>query len=57
MNPLLEAGNLARAVGQGMLSGAIGTAAMTVSSTLDAKLRDRPASSAPADAAGKAPCF
>jgi len=36
-----------------MLAGAIGTVAMTVSSTLDAKLRDRPASSAPADAAGK----
>ncbi len=53
MNPLREAGDLAGAVGQGMLAGAIGTVAMTASSTLDAKLRDRPASSAPADAAGK----
>lgn len=53
MNPLQEAGELAGAVGRGMLAGAIGTVAMTASSTLDAKLRDRPASSAPADAAGK----
>ncbi|CAN5568406.1 hypothetical protein BH20ACT19_BH20ACT19_11720 [soil metagenome] len=36
-----------------MLAGALGTVAMTVSSTLDAKLRDRPGSSAPSDAAGK----
>ena len=53
MNPLREAGDLAGAVGKGMLAGAIGTVAMTVSSTIDAKVRDRPASSAPADAAGK----
>lgn len=53
MNPLREAGDLAAAAGRGMLAGAIGTAAMTISSTLDAKLRDRGASSAPADAAGK----
>jgi len=52
MNPLREAGDLAAAVGQGMLAGAVGTVAMTVSSTIDAKVRDRPASSAPADAAG-----
>jgi len=53
MNSLREAGDVAGAVGKGMLAGAIGTVAMTVSSTLDAKLRDRGASSAPADAAGK----
>lgn len=53
MSPLREAGDLAAAAGRGMLAGAIGTVAMTASSTLDAKLRDRPASSAPSDAAGK----
>lgn len=46
-------GNLASAVGKGLLAGAIGTAAMTLSSTLEMKLRDRAGSSAPADAAGK----
>jgi hypothetical protein len=44
-------GDLASAVGRGLFAGAIGTAAMTVSSTLEAKLRDRAGSSAPADAA------
>jgi hypothetical protein len=43
------AGRLAR----GLAAGAIGTAAMTVSSTLEAKLRGRDASTAPADAAMK----
>jgi len=43
----------AAAVGKGLFAGAVGTAAMTVSSTLEAKLRDRGSSSAPADAAGK----
>lgn len=46
-------GDLASAAGRGLLAGAIGTAAMTLSSTLEMKLRDRPGSSAPADAAGK----
>ena len=46
-------GNLASAIGRGLLAGAIGTAAMTLSSTLEMKLRDRPSSSAPAQAAGK----
>ena len=46
-------GNLASAAGRGLLAGAIGTAAMTVSSTLEMKLRGRPSSSAPADAASK----
>lgn len=43
----------AESVGKGLFAGAIGTAVMTVSSSLEAKLRDRGASSAPADAAGK----
>ncbi|MBA3407837.1 MAG: hypothetical protein H0U06_07225 [Solirubrobacterales bacterium] len=40
------------ALGRGLIAGAAGTAAMTVSSTLEAKLRDSGSSSAPADAAG-----
>lgn len=46
-------GETAAEVGVGLLAGAFGTAAMTVSSSVEAKLRDRAASSAPADAAGK----
>ncbi|MEO7197595.1 MAG: hypothetical protein ABIZ50_03905 [Solirubrobacterales bacterium] len=46
-------GEVASAVGRGLLAGAAGTAAMTASSTLEMKLRHREASSAPADAAGK----
>ena len=46
-------GDTAAAVGRGLFAGAAGTAVMTVSSTLEAKLRDRGSSSAPADAAGK----
>lgn len=46
-------GDLASAVGRGLFAGAIGTAAMTLSSTLEMKLRDRAGSSAPADAARK----
>jgi len=46
-------GDTAAAVGRGLFAGAAGTAAMTVSSTLEAKLRERGSSSAPADAAGK----
>lgn len=46
-------GHLASAVGRGLFAGAIGTAAMTLSSTLEATLRDREGSSAPADAARK----
>lgn len=37
-------------VGKGLLAGLVGTAAMTVSSTLEAKLRDRGSSSTPAQA-------
>jgi hypothetical protein len=46
-------GDTAAAVGKGLFAGAAGTAAMTASSSIEAKLRDRGASSAPADAAGK----
>lgn len=42
---------IAQGVGTGVVAGVIGTAAMTVSSTLEAKVRGREASSAPAKAA------
>jgi hypothetical protein len=45
---------LANDIGKGLVAGAAGTAAMTVSSTLEAKLRGRQASTAPARAAAKA---
>ena len=44
---------LANGIGKGVLAGVAGTAAMTISSTLEAKLRGRAFSSAPADAAAK----
>jgi hypothetical protein len=44
---------LAGAIGRGLLAGVAGTAAMTVSSTLEAKLRGRPPSTAPARATAK----
>ncbi len=44
---------LAAATAKGLLAGAIGTAAMTMSSTLEMKLRGRQPSSAPADAVAK----
>jgi len=44
---------LATTVGRGLVAGVAGTAAMTVSSTLEAKLRHRAFSTAPADAAAK----
>ncbi|HEV2812551.1 MAG TPA: hypothetical protein VGW10_04795 [Solirubrobacteraceae bacterium] len=44
---------LANAIGKGILAGAAGTAAMTVSSTVEAKVRGRAFSTAPADAAAK----
>src|ERR687895_1842747 len=46
-------GDLPAAVGKGLFAGAAGTAAMTASSTLEMKLRGRPASSTPALAAAK----
>ncbi|MDH4175982.1 MAG: hypothetical protein OEW31_05380 [Thermoleophilia bacterium] len=44
---------LARAIGKGVLAGIAGTAAMTVSSTIEAKLRGRAFSDAPARATAK----
>ena len=44
---------IADAVGEGLFAGAAGTAAMTVSSMLEAKLTGREASTLPSDAAGK----
>jgi len=52
--PLASLGEIASAVGRGLFAGAAGTAAMTVSSTIEMKLRGREGSTAPADAAGKA---
>lgn len=46
-------GGLAAAVGKGLAAGVAGTAAMTVSSTLEAKLRGREPSTTPARAASK----
>ncbi|MDQ3353577.1 MAG: hypothetical protein M3507_03660 [Actinomycetota bacterium] len=51
--PTVTMGDVAGAVGRGLFAGAVGTAAMTVSSTLEMKLRGREGSSAPADAAAK----
>ncbi len=47
------AGRLAGAVGKGLLGGLVGTAAMTISSTIEMKLRERGGSSAPEDAASE----
>ena len=44
---------LASSIGRGLVAGFVGTAAMTVSSTVEARLRGRPASSAPARATAK----
>ena len=44
---------LASSIGRGLVAGLVGTAAMTVSSTVEARLRGRPASSAPARATAK----
>jgi hypothetical protein len=41
---------VASSIGKGLVAGFAGTAAMTISSTLEAKLRGRPPSSAPARA-------
>jgi hypothetical protein len=49
----VRVGGLAAAVGKGLAAGLAGTAAMTLSSTLEAKLRGREASTAPARAASK----
>jgi len=49
----MKIGDLAGNVGKGLAAGMVGTAAMTISSTLEAKWRGREPSTAPADAAGK----
>lgn len=50
---MTKLGNAAGAVGKGLFAGVVGTAAMTASSSIEAKLRHREPSSAPSDAAGK----
>jgi hypothetical protein len=47
------ANTIATSIGKGLVAGFAGTAAMTVSSTLEARLRHRAASSAPARATAK----
>ena len=49
----MKLGEVAAAVGKGLFAGVAGTVAMTASSTIEMKLRGRPASSAPATAAAK----
>jgi hypothetical protein len=49
----VKLGEVAASVGKGLFAGAAGTAAMTVSSTLEMKIRGRQASNAPAQAASK----
>src|SRR5215210_3363610 len=49
----MKLGDVAAAVGKGLFAGVPGTATMTASSTLEAKLRGRGASSTPAQAAQK----
>ncbi len=49
----MKLGDVAADVGRGLFAGLLGTAAMTVSSTAEMKIRGRPASNAPAVAAGK----
>jgi hypothetical protein len=46
-------GTVASSIGKGLVAGVVGTAAMTVSSSLEARLRHRAASSAPARATAK----
>jgi hypothetical protein len=46
-------GSIPASIGKGLVAGFAGTAAMTVSSTVEARLRGRPASSAPARATAK----
>ena len=49
----MKLGSVAAAFGKGIFAGVAGTAAMTFSSTIEMKLRGRPASSTPAQAATK----
>ena len=50
---MTRADRLATAIGRGLVAGLAGTTAMTVSSTLEARLRRRAASTAPARATAK----
>jgi hypothetical protein len=45
-------GRMANDVGRGLIAGLVGTAAMTVSSSIEARMRDRGSSTTPATAAG-----
>lgn len=47
----MKLGDVGCAIGRGLIAGLCGTAAMTISSTIEMKLRGRPPSTAPADAA------
>ena len=49
----MSAATIGKSAARGLVAGLAGTAAMTVSSTIEQKLRGRPASTAPADAAAK----
>ena len=49
----MSLGDVAADFGKGLFAGVAGTAAMTVSSTLEMKLSGRPASQTPAEAAEK----
>jgi hypothetical protein len=49
----MRLGTTAAKVGKGLFAGFVGTAAMTVSSTIEMQLRGRPASMTPANAAMK----
>lgn len=51
--PPTRSDRLVAALGRGLVAGLLGTAAMTVSSTAEAKLNGRAASTTPAQAAGK----
>ncbi|HEX8159146.1 MAG TPA: hypothetical protein VF526_17310 [Solirubrobacteraceae bacterium] len=53
MMPTTALTALADTIGKGLVAGVAGTAAMTVSSTIEMKLRDRAGSTAPADATAK----
>jgi hypothetical protein len=50
---MLSIGRLASCIGKGLFAGAAGTAAMTLSSTIEMKVRGRKGSDAPAQVAGK----
>jgi hypothetical protein len=52
-DPRHRVGRVTEAVGRGLAAGAVGTAAMTLSSTLEMKLRGREPSTAPAKAVGR----